>query len=184
MRFTAIALLFSTLLFACGNSSKETPEEYAVRVSKENIANLEQVVFGNMENGLDIDNARRLMSAYLDFSNMHRQDEMAPEYMFKAAEIAMNLSNFTQAANILENLRDGFPTWKKAPDVANWIAFVYDFQIVNKDKARDAYNDIIERWPDHKYATDARARLETLHMTDEEWLEWAAAQNADEEPLP
>lgn len=163
------------VLWSC--SAGLTPEQKAVEESKKNITKLESEVFSNPDQPIDAEKGKQLLGAYLDFSNIHRQDSMAPEYMFKAAEMAMNLRSFTNAIDILQNLRDGFPKFEKQPDVCNWIAFIYDFEINDKVKAREAYNDIITLHPNHRYADDARARLETIHMTDEEWMEWARQKN-------
>jgi len=175
MRILLVSLMLATIA-ACGSGGK-TPEEKAAEESKTNIAKLEAEVFSNPDMPIDTEKGKQLLGAYLDFSNIHRQDSMAPEYMFKAAEMAMNLRNFTQSIEILKNLRDGFPKFSKASDVCNWIAFIYDFEINDKTKAREAYNDIITLFPNHRYADDARARLETIHMTDEEWMEWAKQKN-------
>ncbi len=59
------------------------------------------------------------------------------------------------------------------------VAFTIDDGLNEKGRAKQAYEEVIMRFPDHPFAKDARAMIDNLQYTDEELIERFKKMNAD-----
>lgn len=94
----------------------------------------------------------------------------APEYLFKAIEVSVNTKQDPQQSIAMVNrLLENYPEFDKNPVALFMLAtFVYDEQQHDLDRARDAYQRIVDDYPNSPFAKDAAIAITQLGMTPEE----------------
>ena len=94
----------------------------------------------------------------------------APEYLFKAIEVSVNTKQDPQQSIAMVNrLLENYPEFDKNPVALFMLAtFVYDEQLHDLDRARDAYQRIVDDYPNSPFAKDAAIAITQLGMTPEE----------------
>jgi len=180
----SLLFVFVLLLAACSRP----PEHTKVNVkdlsrTKEDrlevIAQLEKEALTTGDT-LNPDIAQQLMIGYLDFATVHREDSMSGEYIFRAAEIAMNLGKYRTAIRYFTEVHDGFPLFDKHIEAGYMVPFIYDVHINDRGLAREMYGRIAEAYPDHPLGREATLRLNTLGMTDDQMIELFKKKNGIE----
>ena len=99
------------------------------------------------------------------------------EAIRKASKAAQGLQQDFEAVRILEIGISEFANDSNIIEEMNVRAFLFD-KMDNKKKAREAYDEIIEKFPNHPSTVMHIARLSTLDMNEEELMEWLEKQNA------
>ena len=112
-----------------------------------------------------------LLQSYLEYSQAFPSDSKTPEYLFKAGGIARDVKLPGKALNIYNQILDNYPKFDKRGETAFLIAFVYDADMNDKEKARTAYNTVISDYPKSPWAKQASERLKTLDLTDEQLIQ-------------
>ena len=107
---------------------------------------------------------------YKQFADSFPNEKSAPDYLFKAANVSIGVRQYIQAINFLERIKTYFPGYEKSPESLFLMAFIYDNYLDQKGKARDVYQEVIDQYPGHKFASDAKEVIKTLEMTDEELI--------------
>ena len=89
-----------------------------------------------------------------------------------------------QSIALYDRVIKDFPSWRRLPDVLYLKAFTIDSELDRKGEAETAYREVIDRYPDHPFAKDARVMIENLQYTDEELIERFQAMNDSTAVLP
>jgi len=152
--FTAIIFLFS----ACANHAKKEQLKH-IKQAEEELYKAENF---NRENGI------KLVDLYINFTNTYPDDSEAPKYLYKAAEITMNLQMGQQSINYFDQLLVKYPNYEKIPECIFLKAFVYENQLNNITKAEELYKEFIDKYPDHALVKDAEASIRFLGKSPEE----------------
>lgn len=170
-KFT-IGFLFvlSMFVISCGGSKDEA-------VNK--ITELEKKLLDPNGNPINEVSAYNLQVEYDDFAMNFPEEPEAPEYLFKAANISINLGWGESAVKILEKFLEKFPENAKAPEALFFLGFVYDNQINDDAKAGDYYKQFLKKYPAHTFAKDAEASIKNLGKTDEELMREFEKINSD-----
>ena len=70
----------------------------------------------NMNFSIPTDSIREVVALYVDFANNFPEDSLAPEYLFKAAEIQKNyLREYDEAIYLLEQAYEKYTDHPRAP---------------------------------------------------------------------
>ncbi|MFN5319770.1 MAG: tetratricopeptide repeat protein [Bacteroidia bacterium] len=168
-----IFLLFGTfcLLSACGDNRTEALEK---------IKDVEKKLLDAQGMPKDDQSAYNLQVLYDDFAVRFPEDPKAPEYLFKTAEIGMNIKGGGESnVKVLEKFLSMFPNDKRAPDALFLLGYVYDNQINNDAKAKEYYTSFLKKYPKHPYCKDAEMSIKNLGKTDEELIREFEKMNAD-----
>lgn len=185
MRQIVLMLALISLIGACGEGSnpadqaapKETPDLKSDKnVKTRQIVDLEAAVDAD-ESGQDIKLRQRLLVAYSDFVNFHHTDEMAPEYLFRAAKLANEVGKPRRAIEYLVNLHDGYPSYERKTEAAFLVGFIYENVLNDRPMAEKYYEQVVELYPESNWAEDARLSLKLLYLTDEEKIAIFLKQN-------
>lgn len=107
---------------------------------------------------------------YKQFADSFPGEKSAPDYLFKAANVSIGIRQYIQAISFLERIKAHFPAYEKSPESLFLMAFIYDNYLDQKGRAREIYEEVIETYPQHKFASDAREVIKTLEMSDEELI--------------
>ncbi len=98
-------------------------------------------------------------------------DEKAPEYLYKAAEIARSLRTFPKTLSLYDWIIDSYPTYEKTPTALFLKGFVIENELKNEDLARETYERFLADYPKHDLADDVTFLLDNLGKSNEEILE-------------
>jgi len=116
---------------------------------------------------------------YMEFSNKNPEDEMCPEYMFRAANIARSFKKYEDAIDIYEKIVSNYSDYNMVTESHFLIAFVYENDLNDKVKAKEIYEEVAKQYPDEKFGEQAALRLKTIHMSDEEMLRMFQEKNPE-----
>lgn len=179
-KYTLILGVITFLVVACSPSSDEkgavvnnTAEE-----KKEVIAQLEAKVEADTMR-MDFNARKQLLSRYAEFSNEFREEELTPEYLFRAAKLAVEMGKSKNAIEYLTNLHDGFPKYERKIEAAFLVGFIYENMLNDRPSAQKAYEKVVELYPESPWAQDAKASINLLYLTDEQKIEKFMKQNEE-----
>lgn len=87
--------------------------------------------------------------------------------LFNAADVSSNIKYCDRAIGYLQRLADDFPESDLAEIAMFKMGGVYESSCNNNDKAKQAYKNFIDAFPQSQYAVDARILLEMMDMVDD-----------------
>jgi len=132
------------------------------------IEKLEKKLYADSAMVIDHATADEVVNAYIDFANNYPDDERAPEYLFKAAEVSMGLMKPENAITYFQKVCLDYPAYEKAPVCLFLQGFVYETQLNNNVLAQKTFLEFIEQYPGHALTDDAKFSLDNLGKSDEE----------------
>ncbi|MCB0395800.1 MAG: tetratricopeptide repeat protein [Flavobacteriales bacterium] len=150
-------------LGSCGGS--EPGQDLLGRVER-----LESFVYKKDAGVFNADSARALVDAYIAYVDASPKDSLAPEYLFKAGEVATSLQMGEKAIEVYHRLYTDYPEHDKGPMGLFLEAFTYDNLLKDYDKAKVLYESFIEKYPGHSFADDAQGSLDNLGVPVEELI--------------
>jgi outer membrane protein assembly factor BamD (BamD/ComL family) len=166
MKQLSLFALLVALFTACGGGEKAASPsaELAGRIKA-----MEDSLFN--ATSYDQRKAQSLLDVYKAFAATHPLDSMAPEYLFRAAGLSKSMRDPDQSIFLYDRIITDYPSWYRLPDVYYLKAFTIDSDQDRKGEAERAYKEVINRYPDHPFAKDAKAMIENLQYTDEELIQ-------------
>lgn len=156
----AFLAIISVFFYACGSS----PEDEA----KSKINELESNLFSSEDMVVNRKQASELVNAYIAYADEFPKDTLSPEYIFKAADICMNILNPSKAVWFFDRIIREYPDYRKVPESMFLKAYVYDNNMQSYDLARKLYTEFIEKYPDNEFADDAKVSIQNLGKTPEQ----------------
>ncbi len=106
------------------------------------------------------------------------EDSLSPVFLFKAADIAMNTSEFQNSVNLYDEIILQYPNFEKLPECFYLKGFAFE-QMGNIEKAREAYMAFIQKFPEHTLAPDAQTSIDYLGISPEELIRKFEQKNQD-----
>ncbi len=163
MNKLTILLLSGILLMlsACGPSREKSINA---------IHGLEVRLFSPDAVNFDRAAADSLLHHYEAFFQDFPKDSLCPAYLFKAANLAMNLNRGDKAIIFFDQYRKDFPNGSKAPICLFFKAFILENMLHDLVQARENYLLFIQSYPDNDFADDAQLALQNLGKTPEEMV--------------
>lgn len=170
---TRYLLLFLLLLGlgACKPSKEKLSEQ---------ITAMENRLFSPDAQGLSQASVDSLIASYESYASRFPDDAGTPDYLFKAAGIAMNTGNGARAIELYDRLMAGYAAHPKAELALFFKGYVQENLMKNLEQAKETYLLFIEKFPDNEFADDARASIDNLGKTPEQMIrEFEAKRMAD-----
>lgn len=140
------------------------------------IEKLEKEVLST-DNAIVPETANELVSAYCDFADAYPKDAMAPEYLFKAMDVSMNLNEPQRTISIIDRLVDEYPEYPRTQAALFMKGFIFETKYNNLDMARNLYEQYLQQYPDGEFADDCKASIEFLGLSPEELVKRFEAQS-------
>lgn len=164
------------LLFSCQPPTSEQVQKDLLSNTEDRrrlvalIDSLELIVYD--ENfDLDEGSSATLMEAYNEYTTKFVVDQkLTPEYLYKSAAISRGVGLPIKAIKIYDKILADYPGYERNPEVAFLLAFTYDEDLKQPERAREAYEELLERYPDDMWAEQATARLENIDKSDDELI--------------
>ncbi len=95
-------------------------------------------------------------------------EKMAPEYLYRAAEMARTLKTYPKALSIFDWIEEKYPNFEKTPTTVFLKGFMLENELNNKEAAREVYNRFLKNYPKSDLVDDVTFLLENIDKTDEE----------------
>jgi len=180
MRNLVICIGAIALLVAC--SSPQTAEEQEVLPAAEQISNLESLEKQMFTDKAQPDDslANVIMDGYERFASQYPEHEMAPVFLDRSANVARGFRQYDRVLKDYKKIVSDYPDYEKIIETRFLIAFTYDNELKDKVEAEKHYKAIAEEYPNHLFGKEAKQRLATLHMSDEELIQHFKELNAPE----
>ncbi len=167
--FALVAILFA----GCGQNGEK-------KKLIEKIAAGEARIFGDSISTIpDQNTGMEMIQAYTDFANTYPDDTASAEYLFKGAEIAMNMKMSGMAIEYYKRIVDSWPGYSKVGYCIFLQAFILENDLKQYDQATKAYEDFLNRFPDHVLAKDARMSIQNMGKPIEQLIQEWESQNKE-----
>ncbi len=172
LKLMLVAMLAFGVL-ACGGNGK--------KLSEDDLKKAEASLF-NDDMTANAETAPAVVETFCKFVEQNPDHPNAPEWLFKAFEIAVTQKDAKKSEAICNQLMKAYPTYEKTPFGMFMLAsFVYDDQLKDFEKARAMYDKIIAEYPDSEITSSAEASIGFLGMTPEEIIKQFEAQEQVEQ---
>ncbi|MBK8519113.1 MAG: tetratricopeptide repeat protein [Saprospiraceae bacterium] len=149
-------------------------ERYIITEQKnihEYIKNMAEEVFKDPgSSGINLASAQKYIDVCESYALVFPNDELAPEYLFRAAEICRAQKNLPEMMKLFEWINNYFPTYKKSSLVMFLKGFAMDSDFGRPDQAKKAYETFLKKFPQDSLAKDVSFLLKNLGKSDEEVL--------------
>ena len=109
---------------------------------------------------------------FTDFLERFGQDPKAPEALKKLAALAQQRGQMQEAIAYYERVLTEYPDSGHGDEAQFMIAFIYEEFIVDIDRARFAYQRVIDLYPNSELAASARHLLPNIGRNPEDWVEF------------
>jgi outer membrane protein assembly factor BamD (BamD/ComL family) len=159
----SLLLIPVAFLFACAPARQKAVDD---------ISRLEQELRSDSSMVPDEAKAAAVLSAYDRFVSTYPQDSMVPEYLFRAADLAQGIRHESMAVAFYDRIVREYGNSARAAAALFMEAFVLDYHMGQKDKAKEKYKEFIGRYPQHPLASSAKASVDQIEMgmSDEEMV--------------
>ncbi|MCX6306332.1 MAG: tetratricopeptide repeat protein [Bacteroidetes bacterium] len=160
MKKTTILIIsgIMIMLAGCGPSKDKVASQ---------ILTLEKSLFSPEAVSFNKQKADSLQALYATFIKDNPKDSMAPGFLFKSANIAMNSGDGPKALALFDQYLQNYPDKPKASLCLFFKAFIYENLMQNLDKARETYLLFIEKYPSDDFTKDAKMAIENLGKSPE-----------------
>jgi len=164
-----ILVLSVVLIAGCGTNSEK-------KKVLDRIAANEAIIFGDSTATIpDQKTGMEMIQAYTDYANAWPKDTISAEFLFKGAEIAMNLNQSTMAIEYYNRILLNYPDFSKRAFCLFLQAFILENQLNLYDQAKIRYQEFIDKYPEHVLVKDAMASIQNMGRPIEELIkEWDA----------
>lgn len=119
---------------------------------------------------IDIAAGKQFAEVTEQLVNKYPGDTLAALPYYRSAEVVRAMNDPKAAAEIYKRVNQEFPNYSKAGEALFMLAFTYDEDLNDLEKAKAAYEKFINTYPDNGFADDAEMLLQNLGKSDEEIL--------------
>lgn len=163
-----LASLFIIAIIGCNSSSTTDDSKGDIEKDRAKLEHLEDSLYSDTVSRIDKKKALELTELYRSFANNYPKDEMAPSYLYRAAEVISTIGNPMQAIKIYDKLIKEYPDYEKIAHCYFMKAFVYDNNLLMYKEAKEAYQIFIDKYPKHDLADDAEMSIKFLGKSNED----------------
>jgi outer membrane protein assembly factor BamD (BamD/ComL family) len=119
-------------------------------------------------------------SAYIDFANKYPDDDLSPEFLFKAGQRCNASAQHEEAIKLFQQVIDKYPKHKIAEEALFLQGYIYENSMKDMNRAKTIYTKFIAQYPNSELAEDAKYAIENLGKTPEQIFE--EMDKKDEKP--
>jgi len=167
-----LLILLGMSIVACSGSSETENSNDSTGVDKaEFLKNIDRLDDSLNTNFPSQEILKEAVTAFQDYAVIYPEDEKAPDYLLKAADIAFTLGQHPKSVKILNQIIDKYPDYSKIESVYYNRASHTDFELRDTSQARIYYVEFMEMFPKSDFNDDAQARLDQNFMSLEELVE-------------
>jgi TolA-binding protein len=157
MKNTVFIVMCLLALAACQSPKEKAIEQIKELEAGDSIFNPEQI--------------EKVKNAYIDFANQYPNDEMSPEYLFKAGQRCNVTAEHEKAIQLFQQVIDQYPKHHMAEEALFLQAYIYENSMQDYAKAKSTYTSFLELYPNSELVEDATYSIQNLGKTPEQILE-------------
>lgn len=133
---------------------------------------LEQTLLQDSTGMPSMEKAMGVIAAYTDYVHQFPADSLAPEFLFRAADLAQGIRHDSMAIGFYHQILDSFPEYAKRPVALFMLGFLYQEYQHQPEIAKGYYHEFLSQYPTHPMAPSAEGALQQLEsgMSDEELI--------------
>jgi len=171
-----IILLFALgFIFSCSEPKKNEKE-----ILIEKIQNLEKKCFDDASNSYNNKIALKTLIEYQGFITKFPKDSLSTHYLYTSAQLSKSINLFGEAIRKYDLFAQKYPETENAAKAKFMIGMIYENDIKDTTKAKEAYNSFIETYPNNKLVPDAQFLISNLSLTDEELIKLLESKSNNE----
>lgn len=171
--FNSIFFL-ALVLLSCSNGKNQLLKDIKAK---------EKIVSESIDDVFDKSTAESLRNDYIDFSERFQEDSLAPVFLHKAAELAINLNMPQEAVSTIDTLINRYPDYEFLPDAWFFKGFIQETYLNDQGAAKNTYMSFIQRFPKHEMAPQVQFSLENIGKSADELLEEFMRKNQQTDTL-
>jgi outer membrane protein assembly factor BamD (BamD/ComL family) len=156
-----ITIISVMIIVSCGGPSKDKEMAKIKELEKKKAASEKSGIINR-------EKAAELITAYKAFADKFPKDTVSASYLFKGAQLSMNINNGKGAIEIFDRIIKDFPEHTKVPDCIFLKGFVYETQLNDLVKAKQSYQEFLKKYPKSDLADDAQASINNLGKSPDE----------------
>ena len=160
VRFIFLMLVIAGLFIRCSEDPKARIQALEKKMSEAN--------FTLDEKGMQT--ARELVNAYLDYAEKNKESAEAPDYLYKAADLSLNINESKQSLDLYNRIIYQYPGYKKVPECLFLMGYINENYFQELGRAKELYQSFLDKYPNHDFADDARISIENLGKSPEELI--------------
>lgn len=123
---------------------------------------------------------RDLANEYTNFSNLFPADTNSPRMIYKAGIINLKyIGDQNKAVDLFIRLKEKYPKFSETPMALYTAAYIYNDRLKNYDKAKECYELLIEDYPNHYLAKEAKVLIQFVGKSDEQLLNSIIGKSID-----
>lgn len=134
------------------------------------IEGMEDVLFADANKMIDKTEAGELIDKYVEYGDSFPESQEAPQMLFKAGDMAMNLNMPNKAIEIFDRIMNTYPDYEKAPQCLFLKGYIYENNMGDLTKAKAIYEAFLQKYPDDEFADDAAVSIKNLGKSPEELI--------------
>ena len=162
-----LSFLFALSFWSCKNEATSSPQQD----SMEHLENMLNHLTDEQTGRIKPNEARMYLDSVKQFIINYPDAEECPQQLYKAAEVARSIQDYSKALAFYVQIEKDFPKYEKAPKALFMQAFTYGEDLNDDAKAKELYEAFIAKYPDDDFVDDAQILIETMGKTDEEIFE-------------
>ncbi len=171
MKKFSLLMIISLFLASCGNEEKPVEEVKTIdpkSALQSSIAELEKKMHSNPQ--IDKVLAGQALQMYFEYATNYPKDSITPDYYFKSGEIATAIQQYPQAYANYQIICETYPKYKLIEESYFLQASVLDNYLNDDEKAKVVYEQLLAKFPEGRYAADAKAAINNLGKSDAELI--------------
>lgn len=172
---TFFLLMISSLIIACSNPQKD---ERTIFI--DNLTNLEQQCFDDATNTYNSKVALKTLTEYQKFIEKFPEDSLVPHYLYLSGQLCKSINMYGEAIRKLEILTTKYPTDAQASKAKLLVGMIYENDIKDTAKAKIAYQEFIEQYPNSDLVDDVQFLIQNLSLTDEELIQLLVSKSEED----
>ncbi len=174
LKFIIASSIIVISIASCKNDNKPVEEQtnFAKEPPREMYLNQIKKLEDEMHKSTELNNVtgNLAVKAYSDYVLFFPNDSVAPDYLFKAAEIATATQQYPQALIYYQNITSKYPKYKLIQESLYLQGYLLDNFLNDDAKAKLIYEEVIQKYPTSTYANDAKSAIKNLGKSDEELI--------------
>ena len=151
------------------------------KLTEEDLKAAEATLF-NADKTVNESVAPQVAEKYCTYVKQHPDDSLSAQWLYHAMEINVLLKNADKSAKLCDQLLKQYPQSEWAPMSLFLLgSYVYDDQLSDTAKAHQAFQKLIDNYPESPLVEDARMSIQYLGMSPEEIMSLIMMSQFEEE---
>lgn len=164
-------------LLSCSNGENTTTITEEKTISDEAIlSNIEDL---KKSNTIDKEKVDELLANIDSFVVQAPLNEKVPIYLEMKAKYLAAMGKNKEALVVYDDIYSNYKDYENRPDALFMIAFIYETNIGDKEKAKQMYKRFIDEFPEDEFAKDAKFSIENMDKTPEELMDMFNKNNSE-----